>query len=196
MAYDPKKHHRRSIRLRGHDYTQEGSYFVTICTHEREPILGEIIDGSVILTDVGEVAQQCWDSIQRHFHNVELGEYVIMPNHVHGVIFLREIPCRDEVTSSLRDDSEIEFGKSTIKRSPTLGQIIAFYKYQSTKIINAIRDTPGMRFWQRNYYEHIIRDDKDLDRICKYIANNVVKWSEDKENPDNDHAASIERLPH
>jgi REP element-mobilizing transposase RayT len=77
-----------------------------------------------------------------------------------------------------------------------LGQVVAYYKYRSTKLINAIRTVPGERFWQRNYYEHIIRDGNDYARVQKYIADNVNKWSEDKENPDNDPAASIERLPH
>jgi putative transposase len=115
-----------------------------------------------------------------------------MPNHVHGVILLRGIPRRDEVTSSLQESSlrdvsetEPQSQRPIIKGSPKLGQIIAFYKYRSTKLINVKSNTPGERFWQRNYFEHIIRDGNDLDRIQTYISNNVGKWSEDKENPEN-----------
>jgi putative transposase len=197
-AFDPRKHHRRSIRLRGYDYSGEGLYFVTICTHEREQALGEIRDGRMVLSGFGEIAKRCWEEIPGHFENVDLGEYVIMPNHVHGVILLRDIPRRDKVTSSLHDvatsdpqqsttksegdGSETESQRSIITRPPTLGQIVASFKYQSTKSINVIRDTPGTRFWPRNYYEHIIRDGDDLDRIRNYIASNVYRWAEDREN--------------
>jgi putative transposase len=179
--YDPRRHHRRSIRLRGYDYAQAGEYFVTICTLERECILGTVTDGAMLLSSVGEIVKRCWGEIPGHFHNVELGEFVIMPNHLHGVILLREIPRRDEVTSSLRNDSEIETTQPIVKRPATLGQIVALYKYRSTKLINVIRSAPGKRFWQRNYYEHIIRDGDDYARIRNYIAENVGRWSEDKE---------------
>ena len=197
MRYDPLIHHRRSIRLRGHDYSREGTYFVTICTHERECVLGEIKNGAMTLSGAGEIAKRCWDEIPGHFDNIELGDCVIMPNHVHGVIMIRDVPRRDEVTrrdeviSSLQDVSVTEPRQTIIKRAPTLGQIVAFFKYRSTKLINVVRDSPGERFWQRNYYEHIIRDGNDLDRIQKYIANNVAKWLEDKGNPQNDPMKTI-----
>jgi putative transposase len=117
MAYDPKKHHRRSIRLRGYDYAQEGEYFVTICTFERECVLGEIKDGTMRLSSSGEIAKQCWDEIPRHFENVELGEFVIMPNHLHGVILLPGIPRGDEVTSTLPNVSEIETRRDEVTSS-------------------------------------------------------------------------------
>lgn len=197
-AFDPKRHHRSSIRLKGYDYSGEGLYFVTICTQERERVLGEIKDGRMVLSGFGEIAKRCWEEIPGHFENVGLDEYIIMPNHVHGVILLQEVPRRDEVTSSLQVASplqvpsfhtwvsETESQRLIINRSPTLGQIVAFYKYRSTKLINVTRNVPGTRFWQRNYYEHIIRDDNDLDRIRKYINDNVAKWSEEKDNPEND----------
>lgn len=198
MKYDPARHHRRSIRLKGWDYSQEGLYFVTICTYERACVLGEIKDGVMLLSDVGGIAKQCWDEIPGHFENVELDEYVIIPNHIHGVILLRGISRRDEVTSSLRNDPETgpQSQRSVIKGSPRLGQIIAFFNYRSTKLINVKSNTPGERFWQRNYFEHIIRDGNDLDRIRTYISNNVGKWSEDKENPDNRHLKISWGTPH
>jgi len=222
MRYDPIKHHRRSIRLRGHDYSDPGEYYVTICTHNRECVLGEIKDGEMRLSNAGEIAERCWYEIPQHFENVGLGEFVTMPNHLHVIILLRGISRRDEVTSSLqimssslrvtsslqimssslqvtsslqimssslrvtsslRNDTRIETEQTIIKRPPTLGQVVAFYKYRSTKLINALRDSPGSRFWQRNYYEHIIRDGSEYARIQKYIADNANKWSEDEENP-------------
>ena len=195
MRYDPIKHHRRSIRLRGHDYSDPGEYYVTICTHNRECVLGEIKDGEMRLSNAGEIAERCWYEIPQHFENVGLGEFVTMPNHLHVIILLRGISRRDEVTSSLQimssslrvssspwTDSEIEPKQPIIKCLPTLGRVIAYYKYQSTKLINAMRATPGTRFWQRSYYEHIIRDGNDYARIQKYIAENVANWSDDNEN--------------
>jgi putative transposase len=156
-----------------------------MCTYERERVLGEIKDGAMLLSVVGEIAEQCWEEIPRHFTNVELGEFVIMPNHLHGVILLRDIPCGDEVTSS---PQERRSETLISKQHPTLGQVVAFYKYQSTKLINVARDAPGTRFWQRNYYEHIIRDGNDLFRIRKYVVDNVSKWPEENENPESDPA--------
>jgi putative transposase len=183
MSYDPLRHHRRSIRLQGYDYGQEGAYFVTICTQNRERVVGEIKDGAMMLDGAGDIVKRCWDEIPDHFENVELGDYVIMPNHIHGVIILREVHRRDEVTSSLRDVPRTEIQQPMNKRSPTLGQVIAFYKYRSTKLINEVRDAPDKRFWQRNYYEHIIRNEKDHTRIREYIEENVSRWMGDNENP-------------
>jgi putative transposase len=184
------------MRLRGYDYSKEGAYYVTMCTLERECVLGKIKDRVMILSRIGEIIKSCWETIPDHFENVELGDYVIMPNHVHGVILLRGVPsrdgvtcgdnliCRGEVTSPLHDPSATEPQRYTPSRRATLGHVVALYKYQSTKMINAIRDAAGTRFWQRNYYEHIIRGAKDLEHIQKYIADNVSNWSEDEENPE------------
>ena len=185
MKYDPLIHHRRSIRLNGYDYASSGLYYITICTQDRECNLGEVKNGTMVLSDFGVIAQRCWDEICDHFDNVGLDEHVIMPNHVHGVIIIRDNSRRDEVTSSLRDpitDNVISSvrndSRTKRRRFPTLGQIVAFYKYRSTKLINLIRDAPGTRFWQRNYHEHIIRDSGDLALIRAYIANNVHAWGE------------------
>jgi putative transposase len=161
-------HKRRSIRLKEYDYSQTGEYFVTVCTHNRECLLGGIMDDSMRLSAIGETVQRCWDGIPTHFPNVELDAFVVMPNHVHGIIIINE-SCRGEVTSPLR--------------KPTLGNIVAYFKYQSTKLINEMNETTGDRFWQRNYFEHVIRDDKDLQNIQDYITYNPLGWKKDKENP-------------
>jgi putative transposase len=171
MKYNPDIHHRKSIRLLGHDYSSEGEYFMTLCTKDKECVFGEIIDEEMQLSVIGEIAKQCWVEIPKHFQNIELDEYVIMPNHVHGIIIINPIKHtqrRGEVTSPLR--------------KPTLGNIVAYFKYQSTKNINMFTGTPGLNVWQRNYYEHIIRNEKDLDNTREYIYNNPIKWLFDEEN--------------
>lgn len=172
MARDKEIRHRRLLRLPEYDYSQAGAYFVTICVQGRECLLGEIIDGSMHLNDHGKIVRNCWDSLPHHYPGIELDAFVVMPNHVHGVVVLVGAglprPYNDEITSP--------------SKQPTLGQIIGYYKYQSTKAINVMRQAPGTRYWQRGYYEHIVRDDKSLSRIREYIANNPLRWELDREN--------------
>ena len=166
------KYHRRSIRLRGYDYTQTGLYFVTVCTQNKECLLGEIKNGIINSTRFGSIVQYAWYNITKYFQCVTLDEFCLMPNHIHGIIIVNdfaESDCRGEVTSPLL--------------RPTLGQIIAYFKYQSTKNINIIRNSPGVKFWQRNYYEHIVRNNHELRSLYEYIMNNPIKWTIDKENP-------------
>ncbi len=200
MTYDPEKHHRRSIRLPGYDYTQSGAYFVTICAHERQCMFGEIVDGKMQLNGFGGIVEKWWREIPHHFVNVEIDYDIIMPNHFHGILWILqnrggEVTSpppsvytndrRGEVTSPLPSvyTNGRGGGITPPPRKPTLGQIIAYFKYQSTKLINEIRQSPGVAVWQRNYYEHIIRNEKDLNRIREYIINNPLRWQFDRENP-------------
>ena len=217
MPYNPNIHHRRSIRLKGYDYTQQGAYFVTICTHQRNCLFGEIVDGEMKLNTNGEIARGSWLSIPRHFQNVELDEFVIMPNHLHGIILIVNNPeVEGEVLANqdfLQSRSEVEgealaisndqnqqnlsrqcFAPTvntgeTIKINGTkpqsLAAIIQNYKSVSTRQINRINKAQGSVIWQRNYYEHIIRDEEALNNIRQYIFNNPINWVEDKENPAN-----------
>lgn len=228
--FDPQKHHRRSIRLKGYDYSTEGAYYVTIVAQGRECLFGEIIDGEIHLSQYGEIIQKWWDEIPVHFPNVELGAFVIMPNHVHGIIFINE-DRRGEVLSprespnsnhqeviSPRDhpnqdnpmnnvDGEISLqqnesmkqggktqnqggetqnqgGETPPLHRPTLGQIVAYFKYQSTKEMNKIETENSItKFWQRSYYEHIIRNEKELQQKTDYIMDNPSQWDEDDVNP-------------
>ncbi len=168
--FDPSKHHRQSIRLKNYDYSASGAYFVTICVHERECALGNVIDGEVRLNENGEIVAVCWDDLIDHYPHIELDAFVVMPNHVHGVIVIDD-DRRGEATSPL------------IRL--TLGQMIAYFKYQSTKRINAQRNDAGTRFWQRNYYEHVIRNDRELNAIREYILHNPLRWDADLDNPIN-----------
>jgi len=126
MVYDRFKHRRRSIRLKGYDYSQSGAYFVTICTQNRECVLGDIINGELQLTDFGDVVSKWWMEIVNHFPQTDLDEWIIMPNHIHGIIVI-SADRRGEVPS------------------PKLGKVIAYFKYQSTKEINVQRSSPGIK---------------------------------------------------
>ena len=199
---------RRAVRLRGYDYSQPGAYFVTICVQHRKCLFGTIIDGKMRLNKIGQIVVECWNRVPQHFPSVELGEYVIMPNHMHGIIAWDIAEARvshppenpknrrGEVTSStLRktdiagtrtpDPPENSKNRRGEVTSPTLGKIVAYFKYQSTKHINQHHNRPGTRIWQRNYYDHVIRDDIDLQRLRQYIQNNPMKWELDQLHPDN-----------
>ena len=167
MKYNSDIHHRRSTRLKDYDYSLPGAYFVTICTPNRECVLRHIADGKMIPNDYGDIVRQCWDDIPVHFQGVELDQCVIMPNHLHGVIILYG-------------------GKGTSPSPrPKLGQVIAYFKYQSTKKTNTLRRTPGTRFWQRGYHDHIVRNERSLSAIRRYIVDNPMNWTKDPDNPDN-----------
>ena len=186
--FDPQKHHRRSIRLKGYDYSQEDAYYVTIVILRRECLLGQIVNKKMILNPYGEIVQKWWEEIPVHFSNVETGAFVIMPNHVHGVIYILD---ERRGTVSVPHDNVTQYalgGETPPLRAfdgiPTLGQIVAYFKYQSTKEMNKVENTGTVtKFWQRNYYEHIIRNEKDLQNKTDYIEANPLLWDEDDENP-------------
>lgn len=167
----------KEIRLRDFDYSQEGGYFITICANNRKSILGKIENGKIKLSPIGEVVKRFWLEIPHHFKNVKSDAFVIMPNHLHGIIFLIE-KCRGGV-SPPNHKGEV----TSLLQKPILGQIIAYYKYKTTKFINASRHTPSVRVWQRNYFEHVIRSQNELNHIRQYILDNPLKWALDRENP-------------
>jgi REP element-mobilizing transposase RayT len=182
MPFDPQRHHRRSIRLKGYDYSQAGAYFVTICAQNRECLFGEIVDGEMRLNGQGEIVIACWDNLPCHFPHIELDAFVVMPNHVHGIIVI----AYD--TGGGRGKAFANPSKCCVptKRGSPGGSLCAVvqnFKSISTRKINQQRDARGAPVWQRNYYEHIIRDERELDRIREYIAANPAKWDEDTENP-------------
>ena len=198
--FDPQKYHRRSIRLKGYDYSQEGAYYVTIVTWQREFLFGNIVNQEMMLSPYGEIVQKWWEEIPVHFPNVETGAFVIMPNHVHGIIYIFEerrgtVPVPDDdgentISQNNKMSGVIQGGETPPLRAfdgiPTLGQIVAYFKYQSTKEMNKIDNTGTVtKFWQRNYYEHIIRNETDLQNKTDYIESNPLLWDEDDENPVN-----------
>jgi putative transposase len=177
--FDPQKHHRRSIRLKDFDYTSEGAYFVTIVTWGREYLFGEIVEKEMYLSRQGEIVQKWWDDIPMHFPNVETGAFVIMPNHIHGIISIDERRERALLPHN-------HGGETSPLHKPTLGQIIAYFKYQSTKEMNPVDNIGTItKLWQRNYYELIIRNEKELKQKTHYILDNPSHWDKDQDNPKN-----------
>lgn len=177
MKYDPAIHHRRSIRLQGYDYSQAGAYFITACTHRRECYFGEILNGVFRPTEAGKVLQTTWEDLPKHYSNVKLDAWIIMPNHVHGIVMLT--------------DSNMDAVGAGLRPAPTpktarhgLPEIIRSLKSFSSRRINEIHGTPGRTIWQRNYWEHVIRNESDYLRICEYIQTNPAQWAMDRLNPD------------
>ncbi len=192
MPSDPEKHYRRSIRLRGYDYTQAGAYFVTICTHKCTHLFGRVTDGNMMLNAFGDIVWEEWFKTARVRPYVALyeDEFVVMPNHIHGIIWIVD----DDGGTSPDDHPQPPTTVGATRRvAPTerprgpaphsLGAIMAQFKSAVTKRINARRGTPGARVWQRNYYEHIIRHERALNAIRRYILYNPWRWHLDRYNP-------------
>ena len=169
MKFDPEKHHRHSIRLKNYDYSQAGAYFVTIDIQNRDHLLGNIVNGEMVLNDAGKMIDEQWNALKERFPSVDLDIYQIMPDHFHGIIVI--------VGATLvvaRDDA----------KPTTLGDIIGAFKSITThEYIKGVENKNWQRFskhlWQRNYYEHVVRDENDLERIRKYIQLNPSNWNSD-----------------
>ena len=190
MKYDPEKHHRRSIRLRGYDYSRAGVYFVTICTQDRICMFGHVEHGQMRLNDAGCMVAAEWDALAARFPTVASDTFVVMPNHVHGIIVIAPhdpvgaglVPAHDNVPA------HDEINRATTRVAPTVGDIIGAFKSLST-----VNYTHGVktqrwpafacRLWQRNYYEHIIRNEESLTRAQEYIMENPIRWEFDRVNP-------------
>jgi putative transposase len=164
---------RKPLRLKQYDYSQPGAYFVTICTKDREDRFGEVVNGEMPVNNLAAVVRSCWDDLPNHYVNVRLDQFVIMPNHVHGIIMILE-----QSTVGATPASPLQ-GKRN-----RLGDIVGSFKSAVTKRINEIQRTPGALLWQRGYFDHIIRDDRSMDRIREYIASNPQRWVSDRENAD------------
>jgi putative transposase len=263
MKYNPAKHHRRSIRLKGYDYTAAGAYFITICTHHRECVFGEIVNGVMQLNPFGQLVHAYWQRLPHHFANLQLDAFVVMPNHLHGILHLtnprrgaafgdnssdiREnyapnatphpTPSIAQPSSNGIDSLEmgvvfgqdgvddrtkdlgssgmgVAFGRDRVddrrdglpNAAPlqpglvgesddswvvprlvegSVGAIVLNFKSVTTRRMNRIGRSQGIPVWQRNYYEHIIRDEKSLQFIQQYIDNNPLSWQQDQLHPDN-----------
>jgi putative transposase len=196
MNYDPAKHHRRSIRLKDYDYTQAGAYFITLCVENRACVLGDVIDGEMQLSPSGAIVAEAWEWLAQQYPYVAIDEYVVMPNHFHGIIVIdaptvgavREPPNEppnEPPTIPSPSTPTVGAVREPPNKPPrkSLGRLIGAFKTVSTKRINELNTTPGISFWQRNYYEHIIRHENALDRIRRYIIRNPMKWAIDRQNP-------------
>ncbi|MCP4724807.1 MAG: transposase [bacterium] len=168
---------RRSTRLKEYDYSQAGGYFITICTYNRECIFGDINDGEMHLNEFGRVVKKEWVKSQKIRREIQLDEYTIMPNHFHAILHIEN--STDE-NDSIRANRRSPLRVDTVKmEKKSLSSLVAGFKSNVTIYINKIRQTPGMHVWQRNFYEHVIRDEEDLNKIRQYILDNPQKWEQD-----------------
>lgn len=175
MRFDPRVHHRRSVRLRGFDYARPGTYFVTTCTRDRAPLFGDIARGVVQLSPLGRIVVEEWASTPLLRPQVRLDAFVVMPDHLHGIL----VTTNDRVGLTRR----AALGGTSGSAPGSLGAIVGQFKAAVTKRINAVRRTPHGEVWQRGYYEHVIRDLASLDRIRQYIATNPSRWHPPQSNP-------------
>jgi len=192
--FNPEIHNRHSIRLKGYDYSHSGMYFVTINAHCRGVTrnahtmfpFGEIINGKMILNEYGQIAHDEWIKTAELRSNVELDAFVVMPNHVHGIVVitrpvraLRATPLHDTRPYS-RTINKNENMSNISPKSGELGTIVRAYKSATTKHINEVRNTPCEKMWQRNYFENIIRNEQMYQYIANYIVNNPTNWENDR----------------
>jgi putative transposase len=180
MKFNPDIHHRKTIRLREYDYSQAGFYFVTICTQDRIPLFGNIIDGVMVLNAAADILQTVWNEISTHYPNVILDGFVIMPNHVHGILEITHKMTPDPV-GAIHELPLHEPFMPLIKqrRQMLIPKIVGRFKMLSGKAINLYRQTPSQPVWQRNYWEHIIRNELELHDTREYIRNNPAQWELD-----------------
>ena len=165
---------RRSIRLPDYDYRQPGGYFLTICTHERKMLFGE--------PRFAKITSETWADLPNHHSNVEIDQFVVMPNHVHGILLLSDDRIHDSVGAQQAAPLQApKVFRGTV--SGSLGAIVRSYKSSVAREINVIRATPGAPVWQRNYYEHVVRNERALHTIRQYIEDNPARWAFDAENP-------------
>jgi REP element-mobilizing transposase RayT len=202
MPYDPQRHHRRSIRLKGYDYRQPGAYFVTICAQGRACLFGEVVDGEMRLNDAGRMVERWWGELNRKFPHIRTDAFVVMPNHIHGIIVM------EPVGADLRVCPDGEWGAHTgapqqagtpqqagapqqagtpQQAGAPLPEIVQWFKTMTTnEYIRGVKQSGWTAFrgrlWQRNYYEHIIRNEESLNRLRRYIAENPLRWQLDREN--------------
>lgn len=179
-TYDPRIHHRRSIRLRGYDYSQAGMCFLTMTTQDRACLFGDVMGNEVDLNVCGRIVREEWLRTPLVRPRIELDEFIVMPDHFHGILIILEERNGDEGTlSDLVGANGHSPRQVTPFRSPsrTVGAIVRGFKGASARRMNELRQTPGLRVWQRNYYERIVRDGNDLDRIRNYIRNNPGEWT-------------------
>ncbi len=175
---------RSSIRLRDYDYSQAGAYFLTICTVNRACLFGEIIENKMRLNGLGRIVEDEWKRSALTRSEIELDSWVIMPNHLHGIVVIK---ASDEQGAGVGQGLSIQVGNPPVAptgpRRKSIGAMVAGFKSAATTRINGVRGRYGVRVWQRNDYEHVIRDEDSLNIIRQYIMDNPAKWDEDPENP-------------
>ena len=172
MNSQSDKRVRRLLRLKNFDYSSPGAYFVTLCSYHREQLFGQVVNEEMKLNETGDMVKSVWYDLPKHYSNIELDQFVIMPNHVHGIIAF----C-DSVGAGLKP-------APTTLQNHGLPEIVRALKTFSSRNINLFLKTPNRPIWQRGYYEHVIRDEESLNKIRNYIIQNPLSWHLDRENQD------------
>ncbi len=205
MPYDPEQHHRRSIRLPDYDYAQPGGYVVTICVQGHVRLFGEVVEGRMFLNPAGQMVHAVWNDVSRRFPRAETDAFIVMPNHVHGIVVLtgRSAPANPAVGASLvgaqnadaqptdadAPNAPPSSGRAPTRGAPTsspsLGDVVGGFKSITTvQYTRGVTNDGWPRFnkhlWQRNYYEHVLRERRDLDRTRRYVAENPARWGNDR----------------
>ena len=173
MYFMKQIHNRKGLRLYGYDYSMAGYYFITICAQNRKCMFGKIHNGQMFANDAGILVENIWNKLPQRFPNIELDVFIVMPNHFHGIIAIMD--------NDVGAIHELPLHSRTTRRRMLLPKIIGYFKMNTAKQINSIHGTYG-KIWQRNYYDHIIRNENDLNRIREYIINNPNKWNTDTNN--------------
>lgn len=168
---------RRSVRLRGYDYRQAGVYFVTVCTHCNYKFFGSISEGEMILNELGSIARDEWQHVADARANVQLDYYVVMPNHLHGIVIIKDEKLERD-SNELHNMSSRE--QSRTLQAGSLGAIVGHFKAAVGRRAKRANIGRQQKIWQRNYYEHIIRNETSLDDIRRYIINNPARWHDDR----------------
>jgi len=180
-SHAAKPRRRNALRLRGFDSASPGAYFVTVCTHRKACILGSVVDGESRPSATGKIVAAGWQELPDHYPSLEPDSMVVMPNHIYAIVFLpgpvgaglRPAPTPHEGSSEGRGEG----------RRVTFSEVLRAFKSHSARRINIVRGTPGAPVWQRGFYEHVVRNEADLDRIRRYIEGSPQRWAEDDENP-------------
>ncbi|MBR3896364.1 MAG: transposase [Bacteroidaceae bacterium] len=178
MSYDPDIHHRRSVRLQEYDYSQDGFYFVTICVHDRLPLFGEIVDGEMLLNDAGRMVERWYAETECAFPNINCLEMIIMPNHFHCIWRI----VGADLCVCPENGGDVLSGGHT---GPPLHTVVQWFKTMTTNAyIRGVKQCGwppfNIRLWQRNYYEHIIRNQRSYEEISCYILDNPMHWPDDQ----------------
>lgn len=178
-------HHRKSVRLPDVDYASAGLYFITICAFQRQPLFGDVVDGAVVPNGIGILVASVWRDIPQHHVSVGIDEFVIMPNHIHGIISLSPVGARfiaPDAGQGVTGDGVTGRGaanQGAINRAPTVGEVVRAFKARCTFAINRGALTQGMPVWQRNYHEHMVRDERSYLSTVQYIRDNPQQWQQD-----------------
>ena len=169
---------RKSPRLQGYDYSQDGAYFVTICTKNMHCLFGKVINDRMSLNQYGKIAHLCWLNIPGHFQHIKLDHFIVMPNHIHGIIILDKGDVRTRHASSVQSSTSKISSNPKGVESGSLGAIIGSYKSAVTKQIHAL--APNLSVWHGRYHDHIIRSESSLNYIRRYIIYNPELWNKDR----------------